>query len=143
MKKLDRNKTLQDWEAEQWGEPDFHSSVVTNVHRLRRVPLKDFSVEDVRLMVAQQQSLAYLIPVAIEHLANDPLSEGDSYPGDLLCAVLRVPDRFWQQEPSWRQQVRMIIDQAIDWLDTLQEWERQTIEDDLLKGLEKFATRKR
>ncbi len=127
MKKLDHNKTLQDLEGEEWGEPDFHSSVVTNVHRLRRIPLKDFSVEDLRLMVAQQQSLAYLIPLSIEQLANDPLSEGDSYPGDLLCAVLRVPDTFWQQYRMWRQQVRTIIDQAIDRLDTLQEWERRTM----------------
>ena len=109
MKKLDRNKTLQDLEGEGWGEPDFHSSVVTNVHRLRRIPLKEFSVEDLRLMVAQQQSLVYLIPLAIEQLGNDPLSEGDYYPGDLLCAVLRIPDTFRQQYPTWRRQLPIII----------------------------------
>lgn len=90
-------------------------------------------------MVTQQQSLVYLIPLAIEQLATDPLSEGDSYPGDLLCAVLHVPDTFWQQYPNWCEQVRVSIEQAIDHLDRLKDWERQTLEVHLLDGLQKFT----
>ena len=74
MNEFDHNRTLQELEAADWGEPHFGSLVVTNVHRLRRIPLKDFSIEDLRLMVAQQQSLLYLVPLALKQLSSDPLS---------------------------------------------------------------------
>jgi|KBSSwiStaDraftv2_1062776.scaffolds.fasta_scaffold3824566_1 CDI immunity proteins len=94
-------------------------------------------------MVAQHQSLLYLVPVALKELSSDPLTEGDFYPGDLLCAVLQVPNTFWQQQPAWREQAHTSIEQAIDHLDRLKDWERQAIEDALLDGLQKFASRKR
>jgi CDI immunity proteins len=85
-----RNKTLQELEEQDWGEPPFPSYLVRTCHALRRKPLRDFTVEDLRIMIGQNFSLNYLIPLAIEQLRRDPLVAGDYYPGDLLGAVLNL-----------------------------------------------------
>ena len=45
------NKSLQELEAKDWGEQAYDSYLVTTIHRLRRVPLREFSVEDLRIMI--------------------------------------------------------------------------------------------
>lgn len=105
-----RRKTLQELERQDWGEPPFPSSLVRTCHALRRKPLRDFTVEDLRIMIGQNISLNYLMPLAIEHLQRDPLAAGDFYPGDLLATVLRVTSGFWQVQPRLRQAVQDLVD---------------------------------
>ena len=62
---------------------------------LCKVPLDQFTVGDLRLMIGQGFSLQYLIPLAIEHLKTNIFAEGDYYPGDLLNNVLSVHTKFW------------------------------------------------
>jgi hypothetical protein len=63
----------------------------------------DFTIEDLRIMIGQNLSLEFLVPVAIGHLEVDPLSEGDFYPGDLLKAVLSIDPAFWKKHADlWR-----------------------------------------
>lgn len=114
-----RSKTLQELEGDDWGEPPFPSHLVTNCHALRRKPLRDFTVEDLRIMIGQNISLTYLIPLAIEHLQRDPLVAGDFYPGDLLAAVLLVESGFWQEQPHFRRAVQEILDQLTPFPDDL------------------------
>lgn len=85
------HKTLEQLEKDIWPEPDYPSHLVTTCHRLRKVPIRDFTPEDFRIMIGQQIGLTYLLPPAIELLKAEPLAAGDFYPGDLLIAVLRVP----------------------------------------------------
>jgi hypothetical protein len=105
----ERNKTLQELDGHDWGEPNFPSYLVRTCHALRRKPLRDFSVEDLRIMIGQNFSLEYLVPLAIEHLRRDPFAAGDFYPGDLLINVLRVKSSFWQQRPDLRHAIENII----------------------------------
>jgi hypothetical protein len=105
-----RTQTLQELEGHDWGEPNFPSHLVTTCHALRRKPLRDFTVEDLRIMIGQNFSLTYLIPLAIEQLRRDPLVAGDYYPGDLLAAVLLVEPGFWQGQPQLRRAVQEIVD---------------------------------
>ncbi len=114
-----RNKTLQELEGEDWGEPPFPSHLVRTCHALRRKPLRDFTVEDLRIMIGQNISLNYLIPLAIEQLRRDPLVAGDFYPCDLLHAVLQVKSGFWQARPQLRTAVEEIVDQLIPFLEDL------------------------
>ena len=116
---FDLNKTLQELEDSDWGEPTFDSSLVVNCHRLRRVPLKDFSVGNLRLMIGQQISLDYLIPLALERLADDPFVEGDYYEGDLLKNVLRVSKAFWEQHSDLHQQLIGILKEASQQINAL------------------------
>jgi len=108
------SKTLQELDGVDWGEPAYHSSLVVNCHRLRRVPLRDFTIEDLDLMIRQEISLNWLIPVALQRLADDPwVAEVEFFfPGDLLRTVLEVPQEFWKQHDDLRQQLIEVLKSA-------------------------------
>lgn len=104
----ERGKTLQELEGKDWGDGSyFPSHLVLTTHALRRKPLRDFTIEDLRIMIGQNLSLEYLIPLAIEQLQLDPLAAGDFYEGDLLASVLKVESDFWQKQPDLR---RVVVD---------------------------------
>ena len=42
----------------------------------------------------------YLVPIALEALAKNPLAEGDFYPGDLLAQVRKVDQSYWDDHPD-------------------------------------------
>jgi len=102
------DQTLEQLEGTEWGEPNYGSSVVINYHRLRRVPLRDFTVEDLRLMIGQREGLAYLVPLALEQLEHDPMVSGDYYEGDLLQNIQRLPVKFWEQHPALGERWRLV-----------------------------------
>jgi hypothetical protein len=85
---------------------------VTECHRLRRVQLRLLTVENLRILIGQSIGLLFLIPLALEQLEKNPLAEGDFYPGDLLCAVLRVKADFWEVHAQLREQVGGIAGRA-------------------------------
>lgn len=116
---FDRQKSLQELEQQDWGEPTFGSYLVTTCHRLRRKPLCEFSVEDLRLMIGQGIGLAHLIPLAVERLEEDPLAQGDYYAGDLLAAVLGVGATFWHGNADSLQRMRRVVCQARELLELL------------------------
>jgi hypothetical protein len=100
------DKNLSELERDVWDSPEFDSHVVTECHRLRFVALKDFTIEDLRLMIGQNIGLDYLVPLALEHLETNPLIGGDLYPGDLLKNVIGIPKTFWTEHFDLR--VRMV-----------------------------------
>jgi hypothetical protein len=108
MTSFDLSKSLQELDGEDWGEPDYPSHLVTECHRLRRVPLKDFRPGDLRIMIGQRICMEFLMPLALEHLRRNPITEGDLYPGDLLSAVFRAGSPFWRQYPGLRDEVSAI-----------------------------------
>ncbi len=55
------DQTLDELEGVQWAPPTFDSALVTNIHRLRHLPLKQYRVEDLRLMIGQRIGLDYLV----------------------------------------------------------------------------------
>ena len=59
-----RQKTLENLEKDFWGKPDYDSHLVTRCHELTKLPLDNFTTEDLRIMIGQQISLDYLIPLA-------------------------------------------------------------------------------
>lgn len=107
------DKNLSELERDARGVPVFDSHVVTECHRLRFVALKDFTIEDLRLMIGQNIGLDYLVPLALEHLETNPLIEGDFYPGDLLSNVIRVPRSFWIGHSDLRLRLVPIVETAL------------------------------
>src|ERR1700674_4972099 len=95
MKAFDRSKSLQQLGWQDWGEATYDSDLVTECHRLRRVPLRDFKAEDLRIMIGQHIGLELLVPLALEQLREEPFAEGDYFPGDLLVSVLSANAGFW------------------------------------------------
>jgi CDI immunity proteins len=107
--KFDRNKSLQELENKDWGEPTYDSHLVTTCYKLHRVPLKLFNIENLRIMIGQCIGLEFLVPLALEQLNLRPLAHGDFYVGDLLVALLRVERNFWDQHPDYCSEVNKIV----------------------------------
>lgn len=110
--KFDRKKTLEELEKDVWGKPPFSSHLVTACYALRKKPLKDFTIEDLRIKIGQNDSLKYLVPLAIEALQENPFTDGDYYEGDLLGSVLSVKKEFWQEYPHFYKTVEEILQSA-------------------------------
>jgi hypothetical protein len=108
MPPIDFSKSLQDLDGQDWGEPTYPSNLVVECHRLRRVPISELSGGDLRMLIGQQIGLEFLVPRALELLADDPLVEGDYYAGDLLQMLLMVPADFWAAHDAWRAALRSI-----------------------------------
>jgi len=132
---VEADKTLEQLEGDDWGEPRFPSYVVTTCHRIRRKPLRELSIEELRLALGQQMGVRFLLPMAVERLQSDPLASGDMYQGALLqkvltaaesgCfdeAVLRdldhLVDRFeesiLQMDESWAEECLPVIAEAVE-----------------------------
>ncbi|WUJ12451.1 contact-dependent growth inhibition system immunity protein [Actinoplanes sp. NBC_00393] len=93
-----------------WGGPPTGSSrLVATVHELRRRPLAELGVEDLRVLIGQQVGLPVLVPRAVRVLEADPLAEGDFYPGDLLVAVIRVPAAYWVTDRDSRARLEAVL----------------------------------
>jgi hypothetical protein len=104
-------QSLDDIEGATWGPaPEDATTLVAKVHELRRKPVGELTPEDLRLLLGQQVGVDVLLPRALELLKHDPLAEGDIYPGDLLAAVLRLPQSYWRQHPDHAQKIRVALD---------------------------------
>ena len=90
------SKSLEALEKDYWPEPEYPSKLVTTCHNLRKKPLSDFDIEDLRIMIGQNIGLKFLIPLAIQALQVNILAEGDYYEGDLLKSVLTSDKAYWQ-----------------------------------------------
>lgn len=73
-------------------------------------PQSQLAVEDLRLLIAREQSLSRYVPLAIELLEENPLAEGDYYPGDLLHAVLDVDVNYWHAHRDQWERVDEIVE---------------------------------
>jgi hypothetical protein len=105
-----RQKSLENLEKRNFGNPhDAPTPMVERCLILCKIPLEKFTVEELRLMIGQNFSLQYLIPLAMEHLRNDILTEGDFFPGDLLKNVLSIDTRFWTENKMLWEELNELI----------------------------------
>jgi hypothetical protein len=102
--------------------------MVQRIRFLGRVPLREFTAEDFRLILGQGRAVHTLLPLAIDLLESDLFAEGDFYPGDLLVAVVRVG--------MGESRVRRLAAAAISRLDELDAEDRATLEPELRAAYE-------
>lgn len=112
LKRLEQ--TLDQLENQVWGPSTLDSNLVSTCHRLRKKPIGEFSTEDLRIMIGQAIGTQFLVPLALERLAKDPLIEGDFYPGDLLSSILTLPNSFWPLHTKLHAQLEHILSQLTD-----------------------------
>ena len=100
---LDTNKSLNQLLGDLASDTTDSSALVRTCLTLYKKPLKDFTVENLRVMIGQDIGLEFLIPLAVEVLQENPFAEGDYYPGDLLSMVMKVEPGFWRthQDLYW------------------------------------------
>ena len=103
------DRTLTQLEGEDWGKPTYPSYVVTNSHRLRYKALREFTAEDLRFMLGQQNRLPILMPMALDVLEADPFAGGDMYEGALLNSAVRVDPQFWREHPRLWYRLDMVL----------------------------------
>ena len=68
-----------------------------------------FSLEDIRFMIGQELGIVYLLPKAFEYLEKDIFLEVSYYEGDLLSVVLKLPSKFWKNNPVERDKVLNLL----------------------------------
>jgi hypothetical protein len=73
-------------------------SIVARADKMRRKRVKDLTVQELRMMIHQNSSIKFLVPLAIERLQINSLLQGEGYEGDLLNAVLTVEKKFWLED---------------------------------------------
>jgi hypothetical protein len=99
-------------EIEGVREPGPGPDATTLIRRclaLRRKPLSEFTTEDLRIMLGQQIAVPILLPMAVKVLADNPLAEGDYYPGDLLYTVVRLPEPAWHGATRHRDRLAEVL----------------------------------
>jgi hypothetical protein len=102
--------TIEEVEGSRWPDPAPDATfLIRRCLELGRKPLGEFTTEDLRIMIGQQMALPVLLPLAVTVLADNPLAEGDFYPGDLLHAVVRLPQAAWHGAASSRDQLANIL----------------------------------
>ncbi len=80
---------------------------------LRNVRLADLTPGDLRVLIAEDAGLGYVVPLALDLLKVDPDVVGDRYAGDLMAAVERVSAGFWLTHPDLRTAIEKIQAQRI------------------------------
>lgn len=110
--KLESNwqfKTLENLEKDIWSDNVYDGRLVKRIHALRKIPLNEFEIEDLRVMIRQGFSLDYMVPIALEVLKNNLFAEGDLYEGDLFESVLAVSNDFWESNNDYLLQANALI----------------------------------
>lgn len=111
-------KSLDSLEKVNWGNQDYDSPLVKTVHKLRTLPLNEYRIEDLRIMIGQNIGLNFLIPLAIEQLNVNLFAEGDYYEGDLLQVVLSSNKEYWiNHKDNWLTIIEL-INECLDELDS-------------------------
>lgn len=114
----ERDQTLEKLEGDDWGEPQYDSYLVRTIHALRRKPIREFTVEDLRITLGQKFGTHFLTPLALEQLEVEPFVEGNCYPGDLLVSVMRLPHDYWARHPTEVNRMAAIADRVAAEIDS-------------------------
>ncbi len=97
---MERNRSLEELENDVWEEPAFRSHITVTCTQARKKPLCQLTDEELRCMIGQKIGLAYLLPLAVERLQDDPLLEASMFPGDLLTVLLRLDPEEWAADTA-------------------------------------------
>ena len=133
---MDWNKTLEQLENDYWKAPTYHSYLTTTCYNLRKKPLRNFVIEDLRILIGQNISLKYLIPLALSELEKDILAEGNFYRGDLLISVLKSDPNYWIANTNDRTKLCGLVDEKIELITKSDNTD--DIKNDILESIKKF-----
>ncbi|MET8138434.1 contact-dependent growth inhibition system immunity protein [Streptomyces sp. NPDC005251] len=74
---LNRHRSLEELERDRWSAPSADDTrLVATALALRRRPIGELTVEDMRLLIRQDIGLSHLLPLALEVLRENPMAEG-------------------------------------------------------------------
>jgi CDI immunity proteins len=102
-------------EASGWkaASPDSApTGLVRRALTLLDAPITEFSAADIGFLLRQRIGVEILLDRALDLLECDPIVETEYYPGDLLCAVLRVPPQHFAANDMRQARIAAIGDKA-------------------------------
>ncbi|MCE7008255.1 hypothetical protein LWC34_36385 [Kibdelosporangium philippinense] len=115
---MDKKLSLEQIENNAWGEaPADATGLMRTVYNLRGKPIGELEPGDIRTLLSQQEGIKILLPAALDLLESEPLMDASYYAGDLLAAVLRLPQSHWTANPTNRTRIEEIIKRAKHMLD--------------------------
>jgi hypothetical protein len=110
-----RQKSLEELENDKWpDEKEYPTGLIKRCHEFRKIPVGKLTIEQLRTLIGQDIGLRHLIPIAIEFLTTDVLSEGDFYPGDLLMSLINLDNSFWSENTALKKQLAELINSNLD-----------------------------
>jgi hypothetical protein len=80
---------------------------------LRCKPLKDLAPDEIGLAVRQRVGFPFILDLALDRLRQNPIFEGEFYPGDVLAALTKVPNSAWSARPHLLVELAHIRQEAI------------------------------
>jgi len=106
------NRTL----SEIMNDDDIHSidERCTEIYNNRI--LREFTNEDLKVMIDHCIALDIMMPFAIDILEENIMSEGEQYAGDLLQSVSSVHTEYWKQNSDQKERLKQIIENNIGML---------------------------
>ena len=94
--------------------PDFdltgsEAGFIQKIHSIRKKWLRDFTPDEIRVCIAQEIGVAFLVPKALAILNGNPWIETEHYEGDLLKTCIDVPDEYWRDNIEERNLMKEIL----------------------------------
>ena len=112
--------SLHDLEGTQQPEAGVTSVLARTIRYHRHTPIAQLGTEALRLLLEEGESVGVLLRIALNRLERDPFLGGDFHPGDLLVAVLHLPNAEWLAAPDLRARAFALAQDAGDLCDMLE-----------------------
>ncbi|MBU1202986.1 hypothetical protein KKH39_03020 [Patescibacteria group bacterium] len=93
---------------------DPNDSLVKKVEDIRKKRLKDLSVDDLALLLRQQISLGFVVPLSLSKLNENILIETEDTGFRLLSTLLKVEKDFWSSNDELYNQTADLINSKMD-----------------------------
>jgi hypothetical protein len=127
-------RSIEHLENDYWKDIDFPTPLVEKCYAYRKIPVKDLSIEQLRILLGQTIGTKYLLPKALSCLQEDMLAEGDFYPGDLLNAVLHLPQAVWNENADALKEFHLLVKNNRDTIEA-------TSDKKLIREMDNFISR--
>lgn len=99
---VDDSRSLNELMKLEPSLPPYVTPMIERIEAACATPVRDLSVDQIRLLVGQQTGLEFIMPRALYELSKNPLVDASYYQGDLLNACLGVDSEFWMKhEGLW------------------------------------------
>ncbi len=82
---------------------------IQKIHSVRKKWLRDFTPDEIRVCLAQEIGVAFLVPKALSILNDNPWIEAEYYEGDLLKTCIDVPDDYWKDKNEEKDLMKEVL----------------------------------
>ncbi|PZR23508.1 MAG: hypothetical protein DI535_23800 [Citrobacter freundii] len=108
---MEETRSIEQLQYNGRDEAGSPAGVAARFHQFVRVPVKDLSIEQIRLLLSQDVGTIFLLDKTLQLLETDILADGDFYPGDLLSAALNINRIYWDSKPELAARLSVLLGQ--------------------------------